>query len=98
MSNTESTDQQSLLKKVPKLAVGHRLQWEAAQDSFVVLYPEGMKVLSGSAAEIIQQCTGDQDVANIIDVLEKKFPDAGELSKDVFDFIEGASQQGWLDV
>ena len=97
MNNTSSDDQQAQLKMVPKLAGGHRLQWEPAQDSFVVLYPEGMKVLSGSAAEIVQQCTGEQDVATIIATLEEKFPGV-ELSKDVLDFIAGASAEGWLHV
>ncbi len=94
MSNTEQSAQ---LTQVPKLANGYRLQWEPAQDSFVVLYPEGMKVLSGSASEIVQQCTGEQNVAAIIKSLEEKFPDV-ELAKDVLDFIAGASAEGWLDV
>lgn len=94
--NTEANDQE-ILQQVPRLANGYRLQWEPAQDSFVVLYPEGMKVLSGSAAEIVQQCTGEQNVATIIATLEEKFNGA-DLSKDVLDFIAGASAEGWLDV
>lgn len=97
MNSSESNDTQEILSKIPKLANGYRLQWEPAQDSFVVLYPEGMKVLSGSAAEIVQQCTGEQDVTTIIATLEEKFPGA-ELAKDVLDFIAGASAEGWLDV
>ncbi|MEM7258563.1 MAG: pyrroloquinoline quinone biosynthesis peptide chaperone PqqD, partial [Pseudomonadota bacterium] len=73
MSTTESPDNHTMLQQIPKLANGYRLQWEPAQDSFVVLYPEGMKVLSGSAAEIVQQCTGEQNVATIIATLEEKF-------------------------
>ena len=95
MSNNESPSPH--LQQIPRLANGYRLQWEQAQDSFVVLYPEGMKVLSASAAEILQQCTGEQDVAKIIATLEEKFPGA-DLSKDVLDFIAGASDQGWIDV
>ncbi len=95
--NTDSPDTTAQLTQIPKLANGYRLQWEPAQDSFVVLYPEGMKVLSGSAAEIVQQCTGEQNVAAIIKSLEEKFPGV-ELSKDVLDFVAGASSEGWLDV
>ncbi len=98
MNDTQTPDQQALMQQVPKLSNGYRLQWEPAQDSFVVLYPEGMKVLSGSAGEIVQQCNGEQDVASIIETLEKKFPGAENLSKDVTDFIVGASTEGWLDV
>ena len=97
MNSTGSADTQATLSQIPKLANGYRLQWEPAQDSFVVLYPEGMKVLSGSAAEIVQQCTGEQDVTTIIATLEEKFPGV-DLAKDVLDFIAGASAEGWLDV
>jgi pyrroloquinoline quinone biosynthesis protein D len=93
MSHSDETQ----LKQIPKLANGYRLQWEPAQDSFVVLYPEGMKVLSGSAGEIVQQCNGENDVATIIANLEEKFPNV-ELSGDVLDFIAGASAEGWLNV
>lgn len=96
MNNNELSDQ-ALLEQIPKLANGYRLQWEPAQDSYVVLYPEGMKVLSGSAAEIVQHCSGDQNVASIIATLQEKFPEA-DLSKDVLDFIAGASAEGWLNV
>ena len=95
--NTDSPDTTVQLTQIPKLANGYRLQWEPAQESFVVLYPEGMKVLSGSAAEIVQQCTGEQNVEAIIKNLEEKFPGV-ELSKDVLDFVAGASAEGWLDV
>lgn len=85
------------LSQVPKLANGYRFQWEPAQDSHVILYPEGMKVLSESAAEILQLCDGALTVADIVSTLEKKFPGT-DLKQDVLDFIAGASQQGWLNV
>lgn len=85
------------LSKVPQLANGYRLQWEPAQDSHVILYPEGMKVLSGSAAEIVQLCDGARTVENIVSALEEKFPDT-ELQQDVLDFFAGASQEGWINV
>ena len=33
---------------------GYRLQWEAAQDSHVILYPEGMAKLNETAAAILE--------------------------------------------
>lgn len=85
------------LKQIPALANGHRFQWEPAQDSHVVLYPEGMKVLSGSAAEIVQLCDGVRSVKDIVTELEEKFP-GNELKQDVLDFVAGASQEGWINV
>ena len=43
---------------VPRVGPGFRLQWEAAQDCHVLLYPEGMVKLNGSAGEIMARCDG----------------------------------------
>ena len=40
---------------VPRIARGHRMQFEPAQDCHVLLYPEGMITLNPSAAEILQR-------------------------------------------
>ncbi|MDE2371087.1 MAG: pyrroloquinoline quinone biosynthesis peptide chaperone PqqD, partial [Burkholderiales bacterium] len=40
----------------PRVGAGFRLQWEAAQDCHVLLYPEGMVKLNGSAGEIMKRC------------------------------------------
>ena len=37
----------------PRIGSGFRLQWEPAQDAHVLLYPEGMVKLNGSAGAII---------------------------------------------
>ena len=38
----------------PAIARGFRLQWEPAQNAHVLLYPEGMVKLNGSAGEILK--------------------------------------------
>ena len=47
---------------------GYRLQWEAAQESHVILYPEGMAKLNETAAAILELVDGRRDVAD--DVIE----------------------------
>lgn len=84
-------------QQVPALANGFRFQWEPAQKSHVLLYPEGMKVLSESAAEIIQLIDGSSSVATIVAALEKKFPEA-DLRDDVHEFIATAINEGWMHV
>ena len=42
-------------------ARGFRLQWEPAQKAHVLLYPEGMVKLNGSAGEILKRCDGERD-------------------------------------
>ncbi|HUU73439.1 MAG TPA: pyrroloquinoline quinone biosynthesis peptide chaperone PqqD [Burkholderiales bacterium] len=72
-----------------------RLQWEPAQDSFVLLYPEGMVQLPGSAGEIMKRVDGSKTVPQIIADLETAFPGA-DLRQDVTDFLEAAYAKGWI--
>lgn len=84
------------LGDVPVLPARCRLQWEAAQQSHVILYPEGMVKLSASAAEIIKRVDGRASVAEIIQSLEKAFPGA-DLRKDVLEFLSAAHERGWIE-
>jgi pyrroloquinoline quinone biosynthesis protein D len=47
------------LPERPRLNRLFRLQWEEAQQAYVLLYPEGMVKLNLSAAEILKRCDGD---------------------------------------
>ena len=80
---------------VPEMAPTFRFQWAAAQDCYVVLYPEGMVKLSGSAGEIMQRVDGRNSVAAIITDLEAAFA-AADLEDDVLKFLEEAYEQGWI--
>ncbi len=72
-----------------------RFQYEPAQNGYVLLYPEGMIQLQGSAGEIMQRVNGERTVLQIIDDLESKFPGA-DLRQDVIDFLEAAYVKGWI--
>ncbi|MEC7378150.1 MAG: pyrroloquinoline quinone biosynthesis peptide chaperone PqqD, partial [Pseudomonadota bacterium] len=76
---------------------GFRFQWEPAQQSYVLLYPEGMVKLNGSAGAILNEVDGQRSVADIVASLEQQFPDAGPLSKDVGEFLQDARQQHWIE-
>ncbi len=78
--------------EIPRL---FRLQWEAAQGAWVLLYPEGMVKLSPSAGEIMKGVDGRNSVAGIIAELEAAFPGT-ELRRDVMDFLEAAHERGWI--
>lgn len=75
---------------------GYRLQWEAAQDCHVILYPEGMAKLNETAALILEQVDGQRSVSQIIDLLNQRFPDAGGVDADVIDFLQAAVKQKWI--
>ncbi len=80
------------------LAPALRLQWEAAQECHVLLYPEGMVQLNPSAAAILELCDGVHTFRDIVGTLTARFPEASNLSDDVAEFIDVASHRGWVRV
>jgi pyrroloquinoline quinone biosynthesis protein D len=80
----------------PSLNPMFRFQWEKAQNCFVLLFPEGMVKLNGGAGEIMQLIDGQKNVQQITQALNDKFPDAGDLSNDVNEFITTAIEKKWL--
>ena len=83
--------------RVPRVARGFRLQWEEAQQAHVLLYPEGMVRLNGSAGEILTRCDGMKPVKVIVADLEQRFNQAG-LEQDVLAFLEVALKQRWIEL
>lgn len=73
-----------------------RLQWEPAQNAYVLLYPEGMVKLNDSAGEILSLCTGERSVQTIIDLLSEKFPEAEDIRTDILEFFADPGVQPWL--
>ncbi len=74
----------------------HRLQWEEAQQKYVILYPEGMVELNIPSAEILKLCDGGHNAEAIVEVLEAKFEQKG-LKSDIFGFLEVALGNGWIN-
>ena len=72
-----------------------RFQWEPAQQAHVLLYPEGMVKLPGSAGEIMKRVDGKAAVREIINDLQATFPGA-DLRGDVIGFLEHAHGKGWI--
>jgi pyrroloquinoline quinone biosynthesis protein D len=79
----------------PRVGPGFRMQWEEVQGCHVLLYPEGMVKLNGSAGEIMQRCDGERSFAAIVIDLEKAFGAIG-LEGDVRAFFDIAVKQRWL--
>jgi pyrroloquinoline quinone biosynthesis protein D len=80
----------------PALRRLYRLQWEDAQQAWVLLYPEGMVRLNGPAAEILRRCDGATKVSALVDDLERAFG-ATNLRDDVQEFLTEASNRGWIE-
>lgn len=80
----------------PKLSRKFRLQFEPAQDRWVLLYPEGMVQLNPSAAEILKRCTGTASVNDIVTSLEAAFNAQG-LEPEVRNLLEEGQRRGWIE-
>jgi len=81
----------------PVVGHGFRLQWEAAQNAHVLLYPEGMIKLNASAGEILKRCNGTATIADITADLERAFATTG-LCGDVIDFVSMAVAKRWVKI
>ena len=82
-------------QRIPALAPPFRFQWEEAQNCYVILYPEGMVKLSGSAGEIMKRCDGKKNIAEIINELKVQYPEV-DLEHDVKNFFKQAVENGWI--
>lgn len=83
-------------KQSISLANGYRFQWEPAQESHVLLYPEGMVKLNQTAALILSKIDNKRNLDQIRLELVKQFPDA-DIDDDIESFINTAVEQRWIN-
>jgi pyrroloquinoline quinone biosynthesis protein D len=84
-------------KDIFKIATHHRFQWEEAQQSHVILFPEGMVKLNGSAGEVLSLVNGKNSVDHIIASLKIKFKDVEGIEKDILSMIQFALDKAWIE-
>lgn len=80
---------------VVALRRGVRIQFEQAQNSWVLLYPEGMVQLGDTAAEIMKRIDGVRDIAEIIRDLDEAY--SADTGADVIEFLETAHERRWIE-
>jgi pyrroloquinoline quinone biosynthesis protein D len=78
------------------IALHHRFQWEEAQQSYVILFPEGMVKLHGGAGEVIKRLDASATVADVVADLKATFPDATNIEADIIGMFELALEKGWI--
>ena len=81
---------------IPLLNPHFRLQWEPAQNAYVLLYPEGMVKLNSSSGEILSRCDGRARIRDVVDELQRKFPAAQDIEQDILEFFTIAFARRWL--
>jgi len=85
----------TLFPDTPAVSRTFRLQWEEAQQGYVLLYPEGMVKLNVSAGEILKCCDGKSSVDDIVSTLEAKFGTTG-LRTDIEGLLAHAFEKKWI--
>jgi len=81
-----------------KLAKGYRLQWEKTQDSFVLLFPEGIITLNECASDILKVCINNTVEYGLEKLTLEYEPRDEILNHDVYTFLEQAKREGWISV
>ena len=67
------------------------------QQAHVLLYPEGMVRLNGSAGAILSRCDGVRTLAEIVADLERSYGASG-LAGEVEAFVALALEKRWLEL
>jgi pyrroloquinoline quinone biosynthesis protein D len=80
----------------PRIARLYRFQWEAAQNAYVLLFPEGMVQLNVAAGEILRRCDGKRSADEIIADLRAEFQ-SDAIEADVEAFLRAATSDGWVE-
>src|ERR1700680_4067274 len=80
----------------PRIAPLYRFQWEAAQNAYVLLFPEGMVQLNVAAGEILRRCDGKRSAHEIIADLREAFQ-SDAIDADVETFLRTATRDGWVE-
>jgi pyrroloquinoline quinone biosynthesis protein D len=82
---------------LPELNPMFLFRWEDTQDSYVLLYPEGVVKLNQTAGEILKRCDGGRTVGALIDELKRLFAEPPEqVENGVRRFLEVSYAKGWI--
>ena len=79
---------------IPRIAPLYRLQWEPAQDAWVLLFPEGMVKLNASGGEILKRCDDRRSLAALISEIGQAFE--ADVADDVRAFLALATERRWV--
>lgn len=74
------------------------LRWEESQNAHVLLYPEGVVKLNETGAIILEHCTGENTVEQMIAKISEKFDGSAQeqIAQSVVKFLEVSNGKGWI--
>ncbi|GAA3141883.1 pyrroloquinoline quinone biosynthesis peptide chaperone PqqD [Streptomyces rectiviolaceus] len=79
----------------PALARSVILRHDQVRGVDLLVLPERVVVLRGSAGSIVELCDGEREVAAIVEELERRHPGAA-VADDVPRFLAALRAEGWL--
>jgi pyrroloquinoline quinone biosynthesis protein D len=89
----------SQLPERPKLSSKARLRFDQKSGKHMLLYPEKGLLLNPTGTDIVQLCTGENSIAQIVTELSAKYTavSAAQLEGEVLAFLSALSERGLLD-
>jgi pyrroloquinoline quinone biosynthesis protein D len=90
MSVSDQIKETDVIELIPT----YLLRWEESEESYVLLYPEGIVKLNSSAGEILKRCVDGRTVAQVIADLSE-LCGGEDISADILAFLEIANDKGW---
>jgi pyrroloquinoline quinone biosynthesis protein D len=81
----------------PRLAIGCRVR--KVENGDVLLLPEGILQLKGTAAEIIQLCNGERTVADILQAIKALYSSADpkQIEQEIGSFLNRLRERRAVD-
>jgi pyrroloquinoline quinone biosynthesis protein D len=79
----------------PALSRSVMLRHDRVRGTDLLLMPERVVVLRGSAGEVLRLCDGERPVGAIVDELAERFPGA-PVATEVPRFLGRLREEGWL--
>lgn len=80
----------------PRVRRGVLLRYDRVRERHVLMYPEGVLVLNGTAADVVQHCDGGTTVAEITATLRQRYQ--GVRDTDVADVLARLVERGMIEV
>jgi coenzyme PQQ biosynthesis protein PqqD len=84
----------------PKIARRARMQWDAPESRWMLLYPERGLALNETAALVVKLCDGSRSVDEIIASLAAQSKDRGsvaEIDRDVRQFLARLTEKNLIE-
>ncbi|WKX68854.1 pyrroloquinoline quinone biosynthesis peptide chaperone PqqD [Streptomyces sp. XD-27] len=79
----------------PNLSPSILLRYDHVRDDDLLVLPERVVVLGGSAAAVLRLCDGTREVWEIVEELAESFPGA-PVETEVPAFLHRVLEEGWL--